>query len=138
MRHQGQNLRVVAVGQLSLGLRPHELVGVEFGRVAWKRVALHAAMPAQPSLDVRPTVDCPAVPQQDHGSAQMAEQVTDEAEDPGAGEVPQVKLKVQADVATLGRHGDRRDRRDFVAAVAVAQHGGAAHGGPGLPHVGDE
>ena len=54
---------VIDVGQLALGLRPDELIGIELRGIAGKAVRLHPGMAAEKGLDVSTPMDFPAVPQ---------------------------------------------------------------------------
>src|SRR5262249_13614675 len=75
---------VVAVRQLAFRLRPDELIGIEFRRVAREAVGLHPGMVAEKSLDVPTPMDFPAVPQQDNLSSEMTEQLAEKRDDLGA------------------------------------------------------
>ena len=59
-------------------------------------------------------MNLPAIPQQDEWSPQVAEQLAEERDDLGTGDVAHVEIEVQPEpVATRG-HGERRDDGDLV------------------------
>ena len=64
---------VIDVGQLALGLRPHELIRIEFRGVARKAVHIHAGMSLEKGPHVPMPMNLPAIPQQDKWSTEMAE-----------------------------------------------------------------
>jgi hypothetical protein len=64
-----------AVSELGLEVVPDLLIGVEFGRVGGKALDHEARMAGQDLADRGPDVNRAAVPQQDDGSAQLAQQL---------------------------------------------------------------
>ena len=85
-----------------------------------------------------PLVNGTPIPEQDHLSAEMPQEMTEEVDDLDPGDVGGVELYIQPQ-APIGR-GDREagDGGNPVALIAVAQKRGVAPGRPGLAHVRDE
>jgi hypothetical protein len=98
---------VIDIGQLALGLRPDELIRVELWRVPGKAVHVDAGMSLEKGPHVLTPMNLPAIPQQDEWSPQVAEQLAEERDDLGTGDVAHVEIEVQPEpVATRG-HGER-------------------------------
>lgn len=91
---------VIGVGQFTLGLRPDELVWIELRRVARKAVHQNPGMSLEKGPDVPAPMNCPAIPQQDERSTQMAEQLAKERDDLGARDVAHVEIEVQPEAVT--------------------------------------
>jgi hypothetical protein len=98
---------MIDVGQLPLGLRPAEFIGIEFRRVARKAVRLQAGMAAEKGPDVPAPMDSSAVPQQDDFTAEMTEQLAEKYDDLSAREVAHVEIEVQPEPTALRSHGER-------------------------------
>jgi hypothetical protein len=126
---------VIDIGQLALGLRPDELIRVELWRVPGKAVHVDAGMSLEKGPHVPTPMNLPAIPQQDEWSPQVAEQLAEERDDLGTGDVAHVEIEVQPEpVATRG-HGERRDDGDLVTPITMPQVRSVSDGRPSLAHV---
>lgn len=127
-----------AVREHPLGLRPHALVRVEFGRVRRQPFDPEApdagAQRSGPVPLVRPSV----VPEHDHRAFEMPEQMPEERRDFTLPEALQVELEIESEPPAPGAHRHRRDRRDLVALEAMSDHRGPAARRPGLSDRGQE
>lgn len=90
---------MIDVGQLALGLRPDELIRIEFRRVTWKAVHLQPGMSLEKDLNVPTPMNFPATPQQNERSSEMAEQLAEEPDDLGTRDVAYVEIEVQPQTA---------------------------------------
>jgi hypothetical protein len=72
-------------------------------------------------------------------AAELAEQGAQEHRDRHMGDVaPWIEMDVDPAVPPPGAHRHRRDRRDFVAAIAMPEDRRVAAGRPGAPDVGNQ
>ena len=79
-----------------------------------------------------------AIPQQHNRSAQMAQQVTQEADDLHPRNIGTVETEVKSKPLARRGDGDGGDGRNPLPAVAVSKDRGTADRRPGLAHVRDE
>jgi len=128
----------LAVGQVRLADPPHALVGVEFGSVGGQWNDMQARVARAQSAHRFAAVGGDVVPEQEEGAAQMTQQVADEAADVAAPDIVVVELVVEPQAVTPGTDGDRRDGRDPVVPVAVAQAGRLPTRRPGPAHGGNQ
>src|SRR4030095_13128736 len=83
-------------------------------------------------------MNLPAIPQQDEWSPQVAEQLAEERDDLGTGDVAHGEIERQHEpVATRG-HGERRDDGDLVTPITMPQVRSVSDGRPSLAHVGNQ
>jgi hypothetical protein len=138
MQREGDEAAVIEVRQLTLGLRPDELVRIEFRRITWEPVHVQPGMAAEEDLDVPPPMDFPAIPQQHEWSSEMPKQLPKERDDFGPRDVAHVEVEVQAEAAAPRGHRERRNDGDFVPSVAMPELRRATDGRPGFANIGDE
>ena len=127
-----------AIGQLLLGVGPHKLVRVEFGRVGGKGVDVEPRSAPKELAHEPALVDRASVPEEDHLAAQVPQEVPEKPDDLHARDVGGVEVDIQPQAAIGRRRRKGRDGGDPVVPVAVAREGGAAAGRPGLAEVRDE
>ncbi len=135
-----QHLDVVgtAVGEARLGQAPHAFAGVELGRVGRERDEVQASEPMAQVTNGRSAMDRGVVPDDDHVTAEVTQQVAEEVAHPESIDVRAVEAIVQAHAVAQGADREPRDDRDAVATVAVPQHRGAPPRCPGLEQRGDQ
>jgi len=138
MQRERDEILVSAVRELLLGLRPHEFVRVELGSVSGEAMHRQAAVTLKERLHVTTPVNCAAVPQEDARPPQVAEKLSEERDDLGAGDVVPVQVEVQPESPPARGHGERRDDGHLVAPVAVPQDRRLPDRCPGPTHGGDE
>jgi hypothetical protein len=126
---------VIGIGQLTLGLRPDKLVGIELRRVARKAVHHNPGMSLEKGPDVVTPMNFPAIPQQNERAVQMAEKLAEERDHLGARDVAHVEIEVQPESLATRGHSERRDDRNFVTPVATSKERRVPDGRPGLAHV---
>lgn len=126
------------IGQGSLGLSPNEFVGIEFWSVGREPIDPETGMPLDESFDASAPVDGAAVPEQDHGSPQVLQEMAQEANHFKPRDVGAVEPRIEAH-SSAGR-GDRkgRDGRQTQPFVQVPQLRRLSTGRPGVTNVGDE
>lgn len=129
---------VDTVGEVAFARRPDLLHRVEFRGVAWERIDIQPLLLTKKGFDIFPLVDLPPLPDQHHRSAQIPQQVLQEANDFRPGQVGAVETDVQAHSLAEGGDGKAGDDRQLLTPVAMAQEGGAAHRSPGSPDIGEE
>jgi len=108
------------VGERVLRELPDPLIGVEFGGVAREVVEMEPWIAGLKRADGFAPVDLGAVPDKDHGAAEMAQQVPQEGADLGMLDVLGREQEVEAVAATAGADREAGDDRDALAALAVA------------------
>lgn len=111
-----------AVRELVLEKLPRQLVGIELWGIGGEAFDLEARMTGEHRLHVRSAVDGAAVPEEEDGAVEMAQQQSQERRDLDMGDVLKVQMAVEPDPPVGGADRHRRDRRDLVALVAVDQH----------------
>lgn len=126
------------VGEARLGQAPHTFVGVEVGRVGGQRDQVQASEPAAHVTNGLSTMDRGVVPDDDHVTPEVPQQVTEEVAHPQTVDVRAVEAIVEAHAVPNRADREGRDDRDAVATVAVTQHRGATPRCPGLEQRGDQ
>jgi hypothetical protein len=111
---------------------PDALVGVELRCVGRKPNEVEAVNPPAELSDQLALVRATSVPEQEHVTPQVAEQVAEEAANLRLLDVLVVQLEVQVGALAKGAERNRGDRGDAVAAIEVTHDRRSAHGGPGL------
>lgn len=126
------------IGQGPLGLSPNEFVGIEFRSVGREAMDTETGMPLDKNLNASALVDGAAIPEQDHGSSQMLQEIAEEAHHFQPRNVGAVEPSIEAH--SLAGWGDRksRDGRQAQPLVQVPQLRCSAAGRPGVTDVGDE
>mgnify|MGYP001558010148 CR=1 FL=1 len=128
-----------AVGHGSLEIIPDELIGVELRSIAREKVRVQAMVSVQKLFGWSPFVRRPPIPEQDHGAAQMFEQLPEE---PGHFRRSDILIAmesgVEGDAPPAGRNADGRDGRNLGPASGATQARSLSPGGPGANDVGDE
>lgn len=119
------------VGETVLGPLPHALVGVEFGCVGGKKLEMEARDPLTKGLDRLAPVYPEPVPDHDHRSSKMTQEVAEEGDHLGLANVVMVPLIIETEPTALGADGDARDDRDPVVTLPVSQKRRLTAGGPG-------
>lgn len=129
---------VSTVGQVAFAMRPDLLHRVEFRCVAWEWIDMQPLVLTQKGFDIFTRVDLPPIPDQNHLSSQMPQQVLQEANDFRPGHVVAVETDVKSHSFAEGGDGEAGDDRKLLTPVAMPQEGGAAHRRPGSTDIGDE
>jgi len=126
-----------AVGQGTLGKLPDSFVRVEFRRVAGKPKEVEPREGALQRSDRFSPVDRSVVPDQQHGSTQMTQQVTEEITHLRMLDVLGVEAEVQAQAPPTRTHRKSRDHGDAISALTMTEQRGLAARGPGPLHTWD-
>lgn len=137
----GQEMILVdeqAVGQISVGLAPNELGGIELGRVAGKLFHLQPGMISQKGPDGRVAMDRCPIPERDNRPSDLGQQRLEKAQDIRAFEAAPAELQVQGQAAALGGDGQGRNGRDLLVLEVVGHCGRLPARRPGAFDVGDE
>ena len=109
------------VGQAALGLLPDAFVRVELGGVAREAVEMQPRMTGLQRTDGIAAVDRAVVPDHDHGTAKMSEQVAQEGADLRLPDVMSKELEVEAIASPARAHRNAGDRGDAIPALAMAK-----------------
>lgn len=128
-----------AIGHGSLEIVPDELIGVEFRGIAGEKVRLQTRVPAQELFDRTAFMNRTSIPEQDHGAAQVLEQLPEE---PGRFRrfdvLVAIESGVEADAPLAWRNADGRDGRYLGPASGATQARSLPPGCPSPNDVGDE
>lgn len=89
-------------------------------------------------LDFFPPVDGSPIPQQDHRTVKMPEQVSEEGSDIQPGEIPGARLDIKGQSPSFRGHGQRTDGRNSVPLAEMVKEGRLSFRGPGAGDVGNE
>ena len=127
-----------AVGKGGLGEVPHAFVGVELGRVGWQRDQVEPSERTTQLTHGDSAVDGSVVPDDDHMTPEVAQQVTKELTHREPVDVGAVEAVVQAHAVAPGADGESRDDGDAVAAIAMTHDRGATPRCPGPEQHGDQ
>lgn len=127
-----------AIGQSVFGFGPHKLIGIEFWGIGGKSMHMEALALANELFDDEASVNGAAIPEQHNGSAQVAQEVTQEADDLHPGNVGAVETEVKSKALSRWGDTDGGDGRNPLPRVAVSKDRGLADWRPGLSHVRDE
>ncbi len=84
------------IGQGPLGLSPNEFVGIEFRGIGREAMDAEAGMPPDEILNTSAPVDRAAVPEQDHGSPQVLQEMAEEAHHFQPRDVEAVEPRIEA------------------------------------------
>ena len=132
-------IRGDAIGHRPLEMVPHELIGIELRCVSRERRGPQARMRAEKRFDHGALMGSPAIPEQDHVTSQVPEELAQES---GHFRGPDVLLGmepgVQRDASSLRRDAESRDGRNLVPVPGAAQPGGLPPGRPGARDVRDQ
>lgn len=123
------------VGQAALSLLPNAFVRVELGRIARKAVEMQSGMAGLQRTDGFAAVDRAVVPDQDHGTAEVSEQVAQEGADLRLSNVVREEQEVQAIASPPRAHRNAGDRGDPIAALTMAKQRRFATRCPGSAHA---
>jgi len=126
------------VREIAVPARPHKLGGIEFRRVRRKVLYLDAGMLPKIRRDFTAAMDRAAIPEDDEGTAEVAEQGCEEGADIQAVERPVLESQVEPEMAPSRGHRERRDRREPVVFVEMVHVRGAPARGPRAGHIGNE
>jgi len=127
-----------AVGQSCLGQVPDLLVGIEFGAVGREILEPEPWNPTTQLVNRRQAMQAQAIPEHDHRTPEMAQQVRKERADLGLADVVMVPLVVEAEVLTNGADRETGNHRDPIAAIPMAHEWRLAARRPGAQHGGRE
>jgi hypothetical protein len=132
------NIFGCAIGQSMFGFGPDKLIGIEFWGIGRKSMHMEPLALANELLNDEASVNGAAVPEQHNGSAQVAQQVAQEADDLHPGNVGTVESEVKSKVLSRWGDTDGGDGRNPLPRVAMSKDRGLANRGPGFSHVRDE
>jgi hypothetical protein len=109
-----------AVGRMPFEVVPELLDGIEFWGVSWELFDLQAGVGLLHCRDRRPPVNRALIPQQDDMTSQMVQERPQKVGHVHGGEVVRLKPDVQAPMLPVRRDSERRQRRDPIVFVGVA------------------
>jgi len=137
--HQLVHVERTTVGEVPFGQRPNALIGVEIGSIGGKVFDMQARVTAEELGERRAGVRGGVVQQNDHRTAEVAEQLAEKSTHFLLSDVIEEEQIVEAQVLSLGANRDPRDDRDFVPApLPMALHRGATLGRPSSHHQGGQ
>lgn len=126
------------VGHVCLDVRPDHFHRVEFRRIRRECFQVEPWKGGTDLADGPGLMDACVVPQDDDGTTQMGQQVTQKIGHMFRFQVVGREIEVKAQPAFLWAQGKRGDDRNAVAAVSMLQDRGLAFGRPGLSDLRDE
>ena len=126
------------IGQCPFGLSPDKLIRVEFRSIGRERIDVEARMPLDKDTDEGTAMDRAAIPQQDHVTSQVSEQVPEKADDLHARDIGSVKPRVEPKPAPARRNSEAGDGRDAEPLIPMPELGSLSPGSPRVMHVGNE
>jgi hypothetical protein len=126
------------IGERVFGFGPHKLIGIELWGIGWKSMHQEPLVLANELLDDEAPVDGATIPEQHNRSAQVAQQVTQEADDLHSRNIGAMETEVKSKPLARWRDGDCGDGRNPLPSVAVSEDRGMADRRPSLAHVRDE
>ena len=126
------------IGQRVFGFGPHKLIGIDLWGIGWESMHMEPLMLANELLDDDTPVDSATIPEQHNRSAQVAQEVAQEADDLHPRNIGAVETEVKSKPLARWGDGDCGDGRNPLPRVAVFEDGGMADRRPGLAHVRNE
>ena len=127
-----------AVGQPGLGEIPYLLVGIELGSVGREVLEAKSWNPTTQLMNRRQTVEAQTIPEHDHGTAEVAQQMREKRADLDLADVVVVPLVVEPEALTDRADRETGDDRDPITAIPVTHQRRLAARGPGAEHGGRE
>lgn len=127
-----------AIRQVPFSMSPYIFHWVQFRRVAWKPVDMQTRLLGQERLDIRAPVNFPTIPNNEHVTSQMTQQLAQKKNDFKSGDIVGVESRIKPQPPSSGRHSQNANDRYFVPPVAVPQDRGLANGSPGPTDVGNQ
>lgn len=104
--------------RVHLEVGPERLDRIQLGGIGRQKDSVHGAI-APSDLAPGGTMHVQAVPDDEHGSAELASEPAEEAEQGMRGDVlVREEAKVKSQLASSGRDGDRRDHGDALVGVS--------------------
>jgi hypothetical protein len=126
------------VGQSPFGLGPNEFVGIEFRSVCRESVDAEPGMPPDKNPDTAVSVDGAAVPEQDHRSPQVLQEMAQETDHFQSGDVGTMEPRIEPHSSADGRDRKGGDGRQTQPFVQVPQLWRPATRRPGVAEVRNE
>lgn len=99
---------------------------------------MHSRVSVKERLDGAVTVDCPPIPQQHDGSAEVTEEISQEDLDICILKTVRPELHIEPDVPPAWRDAECAERRYSILFEPVVEMRGLAPRRPGPPDIGDE
>lgn len=127
-----------AIGQVPFSMRPYIFHRVQFRRVAWKLVDMQTRLLGQECLDVRAPVNFSAIPNNEHVTSQMTQQLAQKKNNLQSCDIVGMESRIKPQPPSSGRHSQNADDRYFVPPVAVPQDRGLANGSPCPTDIGNQ
>src|SRR5207245_8923331 len=112
------------IGQRVFGFGPHKLIGIELWGIGWKSMHQEPLVLANELLDDEAPVDGATIPEQHNRSAQVAQQVTQEADDLHSRSIGAMETEVKSKPLARWGDGDCGDGRNPLRGVGVSEDGG--------------
>jgi hypothetical protein len=126
------------IGQRALGFGPYKLIGIDLWGIGWKSMHMEPLVLANELLDDEAPVNGAAIPEQHNRSAQVAQKVTQEADDLHPGNIGAVETEIKSKPLARWGDGDSGDGRNPLPRIAVPEDRGMTDRSPGLAHIRDE
>src|SRR5579863_8699769 len=112
-----------AISEGAVGLIPNVFRRVELGGIGRKLLDMESGMVEKELLDFFPPVDSSSIPQQDHRTVKVPEQLFEEGSDIQAGEIAGARLDIKGQPPSFRRHGKGADGRNSVLLVKMVEKG---------------
>lgn len=126
------------IGERTIGLSPHMFRGVEFRCVGGEVFRMKSWVSKEELPDFFTPVDGSRIPQEDHRTLTLPEQVFEERSDIQASEVPCAEHDIQGHTPSLWGHRQSTDGRNSVLLVEMVEERRPAFRRPGARDVGNE
>ncbi len=127
-----------AVGQGMFGLGPDKFIGVELRGIGRKGIDVEPGLLVNKVADHLALVDGSTIPEQDHRSPKMVQEVAQKPDNLHARDVDPVELHIESQPLIPWGYREAGDGGDPIPPITVVQEGCSSHRCPGLTDVGDE
>lgn len=127
-----------AIRQVSFSMGPHMFHRVQFRCIARKTIDMQAWLLSKESFDLSASVDFSAIPNNEHMSPQMTQQLAQERNYLQSSDIIGMESHVKPQPSASGRNSQDADNRYFVPPVAVPQDRGLANWSPCPTDVGNQ
>lgn len=127
-----------AVRQISFSMSPHLFHRIQFRCIARETVDMQAWLLDKEGFDLCASVDFSAIPNNEHMSPQMTQQLAQERNDLQSGNIVGMEPHVKPQPPAPGRNSQDADDRYFVPPITVPQDRGLANWSPCPTDVGNQ
>jgi len=127
-----------AIRQTRFGLRPYPLIRIQFRGISRKRLQAQPGIFSEQLSEVGSFMDRSIIPDGNHRSAQMFQEVSEEMADIFLGQIFPRDIEIKPQPFPQGADREAGDEGEAIMQMMMALNGSLAPQGPGLPNRRDQ